>query len=146
MRTLRYWLGLPLYNVLLWLAYILFCYNDVLKLGDYVLQDNILVCLFLSTLVCPLLTALYYPVGREDCRPLYAVVLKSGAVIFAVCFLTLAMMDINNIFDFETMGIDALFSLILAVIEMAGYWIGLIIANAVSNAALRKPGGRIKNA
>ena len=137
MKALRYWLGLPLYNFLLWLAYILFCYNDVLRIGEDA-QLDVIAYLFLSTLVCPLLTALYYPVRRDDCRPLYAVVLKSGAVIFAVCFLTLAIMDINNIFDLEAIGIGALFSLILAVIEMVGYGIGLVLADRVADAKDRR--------
>ena len=136
MRTLRYWLGLPLYNLLLWLAYILICYNDMLRIGEDA-QLDVIAYLFLSTLVCPLLTALYYPVRRDDCRPLYAVVLKSGAVIFAVCFLTLLVI---NLWDFSiyTIGSIALLSLILAAREMVGYGIGLVLADRVADAKDRR--------
>ena len=46
--------------------------------------------------------------------------------------------DNNNIFDLETIGIGALFSLILAAIEMVGYGIGLVLADRVADAKDRR--------
>lgn len=130
MRSLRYWLGLPLYDLLLWLGYVLFCYSDVLGLGAD-RADGLMALLGLSMFVLPLLTALYYPVRREDCRPLHKTVLISAAAIFGVSFVTFIALDIPNVY-LESIAIDAVWSLMLTFIQIGSYSLGLGIACGVS--------------
>ena len=116
MRSLRYWLGLPLYNLIL-LAFCV-CYVHRMGLEDiYYRASN---WIMLSIAVCPFLTALYYPVRRADCRPLWKPVLYSSGAIFIICLSALFLMCPTLV------NYWIILAALLALAEAASYALGLL--------------------
>lgn len=118
MRSLRYWLGLPLYNLILLAFCVCYAYGMGLENVYYRASNWIM----LSIAVCPFLTALYYPVRREDCRPLWKSVLYSAAAIFFCCLATLFLMAPMLVYYW------IILAALLALAEAASYSLGLLAA------------------
>lgn len=145
MRSLRYWLGLPLFNLIFMVSciFLLCClkYDERMFLcvpGIAALVVFAVVYRGGGIFVFPLLSGLFYPLNDRGRLPLYAVVLISAAAIFSVCVLTWALLikvwsgdkDTVDLF-FRFCG----FSALLTLVEAAGYSLGLFIA---SKAAKRR--------
>ena len=118
MKTLRYWLGLPLYNLILWavcVAFVKGLYNE-----PWMLNETTLVCIAFSVLTAPFAVSLYYPVERGDCRPLWLPVVISFAAIFIVAQITLTVL-------IGTFLGATFIAVMLAFAELVGYSIGLLL-------------------
>ena len=121
MKTLRYWLGLPLYNLMLWAVCVVFVKGLVDEPWEP--HNTLFVCIAFSVLTVPFAVSLYYPVEREDCRPLWQPVVISFAAIFIVAQITLTVL-------IETFLGATFIAVMLAFAELTGYAIGLLIKNA----------------
>lgn len=135
MRSLRYWLGLPLFNLIL---LILFSASAILP-GVRLLTE---ICLFTvyammigGAFVLPLITALWYPVKRDDCRPLYKTALISWAMIlFAwIAEFSLGFIRVEHL-DFLY---HAYLAFIFATVQSLGYSLGLFIVKTIAERGSR---------
>lgn len=137
MRSLRYWLGLPLFNAIILLIVI------VIQILSSRVSEEVLIAtssIFAGVLgfgglfLIPMITALYYPVMRKDFLPLRKTVWVSFAGIAFVCFLSLILQwQVFNDEFFNDLFIDLLLSLIISSVEICGYAIGLMIARRIAN-------------
>lgn len=134
MHTLRYWLGIPLLNLILVLLIIVFpvvmpsrttCGGLFVTISIY----TYMVMIFGGAFVLPLLTGIYYPAGRWDCRPLWGPAMASFLGIFVLWTLALTIFSSGGI----TFFLIIVIALAAAVVETVGYSIGLLIAGAIAN-------------
>ena len=147
MKKLRYWLGLPLYNAILWSAMMLIIVTAMLELElndmiwDFLYRvfadDRVSLITALAVLFgIPFVTALWFPMADEDRAPVWKFWLLSFGAIFGVCFSTWMTLSLFAIIGSED-AVDAIGSALtfslgvsfaLALCEMAGYSLGLLVS------------------
>lgn len=136
MHTLRYWLGLPLLNLLLILFAVVFpavMPSQETCGGFFVFAAMYVYAALFSyggLLVLPLLTGLYYPAGRSDCRPLWIPAVASFFIVGAAWALALALSFAQGGVLSSLAGLPM--ALAIAAVEIVGYSIGLLIARAIA--------------
>lgn len=147
MKKLRYWLGLPLYNAILWSAGMLLIVTALfeLELNDMIwdflerafADDGTMLIALLAVLFgLPFVTALWFPMADEDRAPVWKYWLLSFGAIFGVCFgtgLTVSLLAIIGEADWlyalgSVLRFCFFVSLALALCEMTGYSLGLLIS------------------
>gem|GEM_PF-3184589 len=131
MRSLRYWLGLPLFNLIL----LIVCVLSIKLMGcrpnsdafDTLIEvlQTILWVVFVwgGILWIPFLTALFFRVDTAFRIPLWGVVAISFMAILAVSLVAMLCLGAG--------GTAPLLALPLAAIECAGYSFGLFVVWAV---------------
>ena len=144
MRTLRFWLGMPLFNLLILLFIVVFPslsseFNWTGGLAMILAYGASVALCYGGIFLIPLITGLYYPVGRYDCRPLYtpAIVCFWGvfAVFSAVAFIYTGCIEGAGFL----MGLASMpVALAIAAIETIGYSIGLLIAKLICEPKMRR--------
>lgn len=131
MKSLRYWLGLPLFNLMLLVVFLLSVrfmdcrvHSQAVDTLDEVLQAILwVVFVWGGILWIPFLTALFFPVDTAFRIPLWGVVAISFMAILAVSFVVMLCLGAWNF--------GLLLALMLAAIECAGYSLGLFAVWAV---------------
>ena len=138
MKTLRYWLGLPLFNLILGVVCWLYWFDDgIFSPAAYDFFDGFVHWMLgYGVLIFPFLTALYYPVGRKDCRPLWKTAILSFFAIMFVCaagmVIGIAKEEAIQPYSFVAVVVIALqIGFILALVETAFYALGLLVARIV---------------
>ena len=125
MKSLRYWLGLPLFNLLLLLLFF-FPFSVAVSHALYY-------CVVYGGLVVfPLATALYYPVTRTDCLPCRKTVVVSYIVLLAASYLIITVTGLllqDSVFS--DWRLNVVYSMMIATQEIIGYSIGLGIAKLI---------------
>lgn len=144
MRTLRFWLGMPLFNLLILLIFVVFPslsseFDWTGGLAMKLAYGASMVLCYGGIFLIPLITGLYYPVERYDCRPLYipaiACFLGVFAVFSAAAFIYTGCIEGAGFL----MGLASLpAALAIAAIETAGYSLGLFIAKKIFEAKIKK--------
>lgn len=133
MRTLRYWLGLPLFNliVVLFLCVLPLVFGRIF--GEE--MDSITICFFIflcygGLFVLPLLTGLYYPAGRAECLPLWTPIMVSFFMSFVMW--VVVWFVISGVV-FPALLIALPIASVFTLVEILGYSVGLFIATAIAN-------------
>lgn len=135
MRSLRYWLGLPLLNLIL---LIMFAASAIFPGSSWitaVCMPAVYVMLCGGAFVLPLVTALWYPVNREDCRPLYKTALISWAMISVawIAAFSLSAIGVKH-YDFLY---QARIALIFTAVQTLGYSLGLFTVKTIAERGSR---------
>ncbi len=131
MKSLRYWLGLPLFNLILLVVFLLSVgfmdcrvHSQAVDTLDEVLQAILwVVFVWGGILWIPFLTALFFPVDTAFRIPLWGVVAISFMAILAVSFVVMLCLGAWDS--------GLLLAPMLAAIECAGYSLGLFAVWAV---------------
>ena len=131
MKTIRYWLGLPLFNVINTILLIILLAIANAALVKIWFYGNIYGGLF----VFPLITALYYPVCTEKSMEMKKLIGITLGIVFTWTFLAIMIFgSISGYFvgDWKwQIIVTTAVSVIVSVIEIIGYSIGLALARRI---------------
>lgn len=135
MRSLRYWLGLPLFNLILLILFSASVIFPGVRLLTEICLFTVYAMMIGGAFVLPLITALWYPVKRDDCRPLYKTALISWAMISVawIAAFSLSAIGVKH-YDFLY---HARIALIFTTVQSLGYSLGLFIVKTVAERGSR---------
>ena len=135
MRSLRYWLGLPLFNLILLILFSASAIFPGVRLLTEICLFTVYAMMIGGAFVLPLITALWYPVKRDDCRPLYKTALISWAMISVawIAAFSLSAIGVKH-YDFLY---QARIALIFTAVQTLGYSLGLFIVKTVAERGSR---------